>query len=173
MEQNLRTCRICKSKTISRGLLEVCSDKSCKAVFWDKFAVRKRLYANKETAKEASPHWVQDLLSEAEVPASVKGEYYVYTLKLRKNLPKKTSPRLRERMPNNGHGRFYVGMTSRHPFERYLNHIRGYKASWAAKRMSVAMTGFEGPMTYLEAKEREPLLAKKLIEQGYDIHGGH
>ena len=173
MEQNLRTCRICKSKTISRGLLEVCSDGSCKAVFWDKFAVRKRLYANKETAKEASPHWVQSLLSEAEVPASVKGEYYVYTLKLRKNLPKKASPRLCERMPNNGHGRFYVGMTSRHPFERYLNHIRGYKASWAAKRMAVAMVGFEGPMTYLEAKRREPIMAKSLSEQGYDIHGGH
>jgi len=116
---------------------------------------------------------VRDLLIEAEVPASVKGLYYVYTLKLRKNLPKKVSPRLRARMPNKGHGRLYVGMTSRHPFERYLNHIRGYKASWAAKRMAVAMVGFEGPMRYLEAKERETLLAKELMEQGYDIHGGH
>ena len=37
--------------------------------------------------------------------------------------------------------------------------------------MSVAMTGFEA--YDFEAKEREPLLAKELIEQGYDIHGGH
>ena len=173
MEKNIKTFRICKSETINRELIELCYDSSCKAVFWNKFAVKKKLYANKKTPKQASPHWVRRLLNEAQVPASVKGEYYVYTLKLRKNVPKKASPRLRELMPNNGNGRFYVGMTNRHPFERYLNHIRGYKASWVAKRMATAMVGFEGPMTYREAKEREPALAKELRELGYDIHGGH
>ena len=76
-------------------------------------------------------------------------------------------------MPNTGGGRFYVGMTGLHPYERYLNHIRGYKASWAPKRMAVTMVSYEGPMSHDKAKARERELADKLKEQGYDVHGGH
>ena len=74
----------------------------------------------------------------------------------------KTLPPKKRKMPNSGNGRFYVGMTGLHPFERYLNHVRGYKASWATKRMAVTMIGFEGPMSHKEAKAREPAKAQEL-----------
>ena len=63
-------------------------------------------------------------------------------------------------MPNKGNGRFYVGMTGLHPYERYLNHIRGYKALMAANKMAVSMIDFEGPMTREEAEAREPQSAR-------------
>jgi predicted GIY-YIG superfamily endonuclease len=109
-------------------------------------------------------------LKEAKVPEFKRGEYYVYTIKLRKNLPKNTSAKRQIKMPNNGSGRFYVGMTGLHPYERYLNHIRGYKASWAANKMAITMTGFEGPMTREEAEAREPARAQELRDEGYDVH---
>ena len=167
------TCRVCQSETDVRGLLHRCSNNTCRAVYWDKFAVKRLLKENKEKSNEASPDWVQNVLREAEVPESVAGEYYVYIIKLRKSLPKNTPAQKREKMPNSGNGRFYVGMTGLHPFERYLNHVRGYKASWATKRMAVTMIGFEGPMSHKEAKAREPAKAQELRDEGYDVHGGH
>ena len=144
--------------------------KSCGAAHWDKFAIKRIARDNKDTVKEASPPWFRSILKDAEVPKSVSGDAYVYTIKLRKNLPKKTNAKLLEKMPNSGNGRFYIGMTGLHPFERYLNHIRGYKASWAAKRMAVSMITFEGPMSHEEAVRREPELAQELRERGFDVH---
>ena len=39
--------------------------------------------------------------------------------------------------------------------------------------MAVTMVSYEGPMSHDKAKAREPELADKLKEQGYDVHGGH
>ena len=164
------SCRVCKSETDIKGLLHRCSKKTCGAVYWNKFAVKRLVKENKETSKEASPDWLTSLLKEAEVPGFKRDEYYVYTIKLRKNLPRYISARRQARMPNNGSGRFYVGMTGLHPYERYLNHIRGYKASWAVKKMALTMTGFEGPMTREEAETREPERAQELRDEGYDVH---
>ena len=36
-------CRVCKRKTIRRGYLYICKDKSCKAVFWDKAEVKRKI----------------------------------------------------------------------------------------------------------------------------------
>ena len=163
-------CRVCQSETDVKGLLHRCSEKTCYAVYWDKFAVKRLVKENKETSKEASPDWLTSILKEAKVPGFKRGEYYVYTIKLRKNLPKNTSAKRQMKMPNNGSGRFYVGMTGLHPYERYLNHIRGYKASWAANKMAITMTGFEGPMTREEAEAREPARAQELRDEGYDVH---
>ena len=104
-------CRVCQSETDVKGLLHRCSKKTCDAVYWDKFAVKRLVKENKETSKEASPEWLTALLLEAKVPEFVSGNYYVYTLKLRKNLPKNTSEKRQTKMPNSGNGRFYVGMT--------------------------------------------------------------
>jgi hypothetical protein len=164
------TCRICKSPTEQSGLLYRCTSASCGAAHWDKLGVRRIVQNNKDTAKEKSPSWVISILESAKVPQSVSGEKYVYTIKLRKNLPKKTSSQRRERMPNSGNGRFYVGKTGLHPFARYLNHLRGYKASWAAKNMAVSMITYEGPMSDEEATKREPKRANELMELGFDVH---
>ena len=163
-------CRICHSPTKQTGLLYRCTSSSCDAAHWDKFAVKKIVRDNKDTVKEASPPWFRSILKDAEVPKSVSGKAYVYTIKLRKNLPKNTNAKHLEKMPNAGNGRFYIGKTGLHPFERYLNHIRGYKAAWAAKRMAVAMITFEGPMSHEEAVKREPELAQELRELGFDVH---
>ena len=164
------SCRICKSSTIVSGRLHRCKNEECGAVHWDKFAVKKILRANKDTVKEASPQWFKAILEEANVPKSVNGEAYVYTIKLRKNLPKNVNKTFLDRMPNAGNGRFYIGRTGLHPHERYLNHIRGYKASWAAKRMAVAMVTFEGPMSHEQSEAREITLANELRELGFDVH---
>ena len=166
-------CRVCQSETDVKGLLHRCSKKTCDAVYWDRFAIKRLVKENKETSKEASPEWFKTLLKEADVPESIAGEHYVYIIKLRKNLPKNTSAKQREKMPDSGNGRFYVGMTGLHPYERYLNHVRGYKASWATKRMALTMVGFEGPMSHTDAKAREPAKAQELREEGYDVQGGH
>ena len=83
------TCRVCQSETDVRGLLHRCSNNTCRAVYWDKFAVKRLLKENKEKSNEVSPDWVQTVLREAEVPESVAGEYYVYIIKLRKKSSKK------------------------------------------------------------------------------------
>ena len=163
-------CRICNNKTKQTGLLYRCMSKSCGAAHWDKFAVKKIVRDNKDTVKEASPPWFRSILRDAGVPESVSGKAYVYTIKLRQNLPNNTSAKYLEKMPNSGNGRFYIGKTGLHPFERYLNHIRGYKASWAAKRMAVSMITFEGPMSHEDAVKREPELAQEFRERGFDVH---
>ena len=39
--------------------------------------------------------------------------------------------------------------------------------------VTVALVGFEGPMSYEQAKLQEKEIAEKLRGDGYDIHGGH
>jgi len=163
-------CRICHSPTKQTGLLYRCISSSCDAAHWDKHAIKRLAEENENTSKDASPDWLTSLLREAKVPEFKRGEFYVYTIKLLTNLPEDISARRRARMPNNGNGRFYVGKTGLHPYQRYLNHIRGYKASWAAKNMAVSMITFQGPMSHEEAVKREPELAQELRERGFDVH---
>lgn len=66
----------------------------------------------------------------------------------------------------------YVGMTGLHPYERYLNHILGQKASSKAKKKATALIRFEGPMPSEAARLREVTLAEELRLKGMDVHGG-
>ena len=166
-------CPICQSKASYRGLLARCNSTFCNTVVWDSVAVKKTMLESGEDCKKYSPKWVEDILKNAGVPAWVAGQHYVYTIKLCRLLPKTISARKASKMPNKGKGRFYIGMTGLHPFARYLNHLRGYKSSWAVKEMAVALVGFEGPMSYEQAKLQEKEIAEKLRGDGYDIHGGH
>jgi len=61
-------------------------------------------------------------------------------------------------------------MTRLHPYERYLNHKRGYKASKCARQYATAMKSFEGPMTYEEAISREITKANELREEGNEVY---
>ena len=70
-------------------------------------------------------------------------------------------------------GAIYVGMTGRHPYERYINHLRGHKASRYVRRFGRAMMFFEGPMNWKDAQIREVALAKELRESGKKVFGGH
>ena len=163
-------CRVCNNKTKQTGLLYRCMSKSCGAAHWDESAIKRLAEENENTSTDALPDWLTSLLREAKVPEFKRGEYYAYIIKLLTNLPEDISARRRARIPNNGNGRFYVGMTGLHPYQRYVNHVRGYKASWAAKNMAISMITFEGPMSHEEAVKREPELAQELRERGFDVH---
>ena len=167
------SCRVCKSHLIQKGLFYRCSSPECGAAHWDKYTVKKLVKSDKSAKRFKEPSWMSTLLEEAEIPESKSGEYYVYVLKLRKNFPKNTPKNLIEKSSNLGKGRYYVGMTGLHPNARYLNHLRGYKSSWFARKMAVAMVGFEGPMSHDDAVKREPEKAQELIQEGFDVDGGH
>lgn len=143
-------CRVCKSKTTVSGHLYRCVKKSCGAVHWDKARI-KRL-------RKASEDEIKDVLRDANVPSEAKDAkgHFVYVLRLRGEL-----------------NSVYVGMTGLHPYARYLNHLRGYKASSHAKKRATAMLKFEGPMPYEKARLREPALAQELRDNGYLVYGGH
>jgi len=53
-----------------------------------------------------------------------------------------------------------------HPLERYLNHLRGHKASRVAHSRATSLIAFEGPMTAKKAAAREVSLAEKLGAAG-------
>jgi len=61
-------------------------------------------------------------------------------------------------------------MTGLHPYERYLNHKRGYKSSRRAKKYATAMKIFEGPMAYEETISREITKANELREEGNEVY---
>jgi len=98
------------------------------------------------------------VLSDAEVPKRLKEEKssFVYILRLKGQVDA-----------------LYVGMTGLHPYERYLNHIRGHKAGKVTKKRATAIINFEGPMTHDIAVAREVSMANELREQGSIVHGGH
>ena len=155
------TCRVCQAETDRAGHLFRCKDETCGAAHWNKSAIRKLRKFNKDTAKEKSPDWISTLLVDGHVPEHVSGEHYVYKIRLR------GSP------VEGAKGRIYVGMTGLHPMARYLNHLRGYKASRIVRDYGTALIGFEGPISNEEARAREPALADELRAQGYEVHGGH
>ena len=142
-------CRVCSKDGKFYGLLFKCSH--CSAVHWDKSKIKKKF--NKIEKK--SPEWnltKETILKEAETPKS-KG-HYVYTLRL------KSQPKY-----------LYVGLTGLHPYERYLNHIIGHKASKYAKKYATALIEFEGPMKYDIAEEREKSRANEWRDDDYKVEG--
>ena len=99
---------------------------------------------------------------EAEVPTHYKGQYFVYVLRMMGK--------------TKGQERVYVGQTSRYPYERYLQHIVGFKSAPKAKtkKFATALISFEVPIaTQAKAKKREVELAEKLRQAGKDALGGH
>ena len=167
------TCRVCGSPTLASGLFFRCSVNECLAAHWDKRAVLKVKKAHPNSQSGPSPEWVQKLLIDAEIPKPPKGECFVYTMRLKRDIPERVPAKFRGRLSNRGTGRFYVGMTSLHPYARYLQHLRGHKSSWYVRRLGTVMVAFEGDMTRLEAEERERTKFQELDEKGFDVHGGH
>ena len=64
-------------------------------------------------------------------------------------------------------------MTGHHPYQRYLNHLRNYKASRVVFIRGQSLKCFEGPIPYEDAKSRERTLAEELKAEGYKVYGGH
>ena len=152
MNESIKKCRVCGSVSINKSHLFYCQSNSCSAVFWHKDAVFKKVKKNLKQNRELKKAFLVD----AGVPVDSHEGHFVYRLRLRGE-------------PNS----VYVGMTGLHPHERYLNHIIGYQASSRVKRFATALIGFEGPMAYEIAQEREPELANELREKGFNVHGGH
>lgn len=149
-------CRVCGSDSSTSGLLFRCEGEDCDAVHWDKTKI---LQNKKEILLENSDLRKQ-ILQDARVPNPIKTgnkRHYCYLLRLRLK---------GERKP------VYVGLTGLHPYERYLNHILGYKSSSIAKKKATALIKYEGPMLYNDAVLREKNWFKEMVEEGCDAHGG-
>ena len=142
-------CRVCAKKGDFDGLLFKCSE--CKAVHWDKMKVKKLFYKVKKGTEEFQTI-KKEILTAAKFPKP-QGKY-VYTLRL------KSKPKY-----------LYVGMTGLHPYERYLNHIIGYKSSLYAKKYATAMMEFEGPMKNEIAIKREVSKGNEWRNKGYVVEG--
>ena len=169
----IKTCRVCSKDVRIAGLLYRCCNEACRAVFWDQTAIKKLQKTDASSKVVPRPAWLLKCLDEAQIDKPKSGSYFVYKLQLKVRLPKSLSKKRAQNLPNKQTGRFYVGMTGLHPYERFLNHIRGYKASWSANRMAYALVDYEGPMSRDDALEREECWAEELRSQGYDVHGGH
>ena len=152
MTENTKKCRVCGSVSINKNHLFYCQSNSCSSVYWNKNTAFKKIKKDLKNNKELK----RAFLIEAGVPVDQAKGHFVYQLRLKGE-------------PNS----IYIGMTGLHPYERYLNHIIGYKASTRAKRFATALISFEGPMPYELAKEREPELANELRDKGFNVHGGH
>ena len=94
-------CRVCRGKTIQKGFLFKCKKKGCGAVFWH----RKVLFEDLE-----NDIVFKEQLSLAEIPQTMEKDYHVYVIQL-------------SRKKNEIKDSVYVGMTWRHPYERYLWHL--------------------------------------------------
>ena len=157
-------CRVCRSQTIQKGFLFRCSASECAAAHWDKGSLRKifKKAENKEFSKQRLIPDLENVLVEAGVPYKEKDlGKFVYQV------------RLRGKLAEGAKGKIYVGKTGLHPYERFLHHIRGYKASTHVKRLGTAIISFEGPMSDAEALQREPELAEELKREGWEVYGGH
>ncbi|MAF20677.1 MAG: hypothetical protein CMI55_03280 [Parcubacteria group bacterium] len=141
----VETCRVCGQPTRRSGYLHRCIDSQCGAVHWNENVLSQALDDSKVFRK---------ILVDADVLEWISGQKYVYVLLLK----------------GKGIDALYVGMTGLHPYERYLNHKRGYKASKCARQYATAMKSFEGPMTYEEAISREITKANELREEGNEVY---
>jgi hypothetical protein len=76
-----------------------------------------------------------------------------------------------------GRAGYYVGMTGLSPEQRFANHKAGVKAAGVVRRFGERLVprlySHLNPMTYAEAVEAEPRLARELAERGYQVFGGH
>ena len=145
-------CRACQGKASQRGYFYRCRKKICGAVFWH----RKVLFEDLE-----NDIVFKEQLSLAEIPHTIEKDYHVYVIQL-------------SRKKNEIKDSVYVGMTWRHPYERYLWHLCNkiqQGSSHVIKRGKV-MIDFEGPMSKKKAEKREAELAKELKER-FIVYGGH
>ena len=155
----MTACVVCRGLTDEIGLLTRCSDGSCGALRWNKSAARKIIKTS--TGKEARARQLL-IMDQAGYNDEDLAQWSrdhrssVYVLRLRGGLD-----------------RVYVGMTSLHPVQRYLQHVIGYKASSVAKRFATALIYFESDMTSQEASDRERSLHQEYLEGGFDALGGH
>ena len=58
-------------------------------------------------------------------------------------------------------------MTGLHPYERYLNHIRGYKSNKYVSKKHSYLLKYEGPMSFKAAEKREHSIAEELDGPSY------
>ena len=144
-----RRCRICKEQVSRNGYLYKWHDQMVSIVFWHRSLLSENLEDDEV---------LKGILGEANIPAvkRKKASHFVYVIKLSGN-PKDS---------------VYVGMTGHHPYQRYLNHLRHYKASRHVFRRGQSLQYFEGPMTNSEAKDREVSLADEL-KGNFRVYGGH
>ena len=143
-------CRVCGKATERSGYLYRCKKKTCAAAHWDRSAVLREDLKDKTV--------LERVLEDAGVPiyGSEQESGHVYVLRLRGE-------------PN----AVYVGETGLHPYHRYLNHLRGHKASKWVTKSATALVKFEGPMSRERAKNRERTLAGHLRRKGMTVRGGH
>jgi hypothetical protein len=68
-------------------------------------------------------------------------------------------------------------MTGLSPEQRFANHKAGVKAASVVRRFGERLVprlyAHLNPMTYAEAVEAEPRLARELEALGYQVFGGH
>ena len=131
-------CRACQGKASQRGYFYRCHKKSCGAVFWHRAVLSENLGDDKVYS---------EVLRTANVPKS-RG-HYVYVILL---------DRLSGELINSA----YVGSTGRHPFERYLYHLKGTQSSRYPRKRGKAMLYFEGPMSFEKSQIREKQHADEL-----------
>lgn len=158
------TCRVCGSQTVRKGFLHRCSSSQCSAAYWDKAPLKKifNKVGNGEFIKQPLFPDLETVLQEAEVPYRENNlGKFVYQV------------RLRGKLAEGAKGKIYVGKTGLHPYHRFLNHMRNYKASSHVRRLGTAIIGFEGPMSEAEAVKRERQLAAELKREGWEVYGGH
>ena len=139
-------CKKCKNKLNKIGLLNKCHNENCAIVYWDNTLKKLNLLKESIFRKILKEAKIKD---HTQLNKQVNQTHFVYVIKLRKN-PKGYM--------------YYRGMTGLHPYERYLNHIRGYKSNRMVKKYHSYLLKFEGLYSYDEAKIRE-----QTIEN--DLHG--
>ena len=80
-------CRVCKDPTAKSGLLYRCQSDACGAVHWDKTQILNLISEQPELKTDKQNETIDRLLTEACVPKWVRGESYVYIMRLRGALP--------------------------------------------------------------------------------------
>jgi hypothetical protein len=98
------------------------------------------------------------------------GDHYVYAIELAEDaiFDRILSPQADTKSPE---GKcLYVGMTGLTPEERFLNHIKGHRASRIVKKFGLNIFQRRGPMTREKAEHMEVKWAKELRNQGHAVH---
>ena len=130
--------------------------------------IKKKVQKKKELTED-----FKNILKEANVKNPKLGQNFVYQIKLKKSNQEVYLKKLIEEDQENTKKTFYeyyIGKTSKHPFERYLRHLIGYQSGKKiVYRYGMALVNFEGPIKSDEAAEREIGLANHLRSQGFTV----
>ena len=104
---------------------------------------------------------------------NAKLHHNVYVIELKRSVMKETkfleeNPSLDRSLPC-----YYVGITGLTPEERFQNHLNGHKSSWIVKKYGKHLVKDLykklNPMTYEEAKNMEPELARMPRSKGHGV----